>query len=388
MVMPGADAGSHDMSWLKVPVGFCAHYFANVPHTRQLRVASNGDVYAASPSTPTAGGSGGTGLGSVVVLPDDDHDGVSDKTLTYLSVVAVQGMTLHDDHLYYQDGMTLRRVPFSASMRAPAGAPETVATLDATVAQQATEHWPKNVDFAMDGTMYVTNGSSQGETCISTARPFGAVFSVPPGATPITPVAWGFRNPIALRCEPDHDVCLAAELALDGSGDVGREKIVPVRNGDNWGFPCCATQGVPYTGAKYSDTGKVPDCSGVTPEVDSFVVGHTPFGIDFETGTWPAPWTKRAFVTLHGYVGSWIGARVVGISLDPASGLPLPATDRGGDSGTGTDTMLDLATGWDTGKQEHGRPAAIAFAPDGRMFIGNDWNGDIVWIAPISLPGP
>jgi len=33
---------------------------------------------------------------------------------------------------------------------------------------------------------------------------------------------------------------------------------------------------------------------------------------------------------------------------------------------------------------DHGRPAAIAFAPDGRMFVGNDINGLIVWIAPVT----
>lgn len=45
--------------------------------------------------------------------------------------------------------------------------------------------------------------------------------------------------------------------------------------------------------------------------------------------------------------------------------------------------MMDFATGWDDGKQDHGRPAAIAFSPDGRLFIGNDINGVIVWGAPV-----
>jgi hypothetical protein len=32
----------------------------------------------------------------------------------------------------------------------------------------------------------------------------------------------------------------------------------------------------------------------------------------------------------------------------------------------------------------HGRPASITFAPDGRMFIGNDINGDIIWVSPVA----
>jgi hypothetical protein len=30
----------------------------------------------------------------------------------------------------------------------------------------------------------------------------------------------------------------------------------------------------------------------------------------------------------------------------------------------------------------------VAFAPDGRLFLGNDVNGDIIWIAPMSLTTP
>jgi hypothetical protein len=36
------------------------------------------------------------------------------------------------------------------------------------------------------------------------------------------------------------------------------------------------------------------------------------------------------------------------------------------------------------GKQDHGRPAALAMSTDGRLFLSNDANGDIVWIAPTS----
>jgi hypothetical protein len=46
--------------------------------------------------------------------------------------------------------------------------------------------------------------------------------------------------------------------------------------------------------------------------------------------------------------------------------------------------MVDFATGWDDGKNDHGRPAALTFAPDGRMFVGNDIDGTIVWIAPVT----
>ncbi|HZU85393.1 MAG TPA: hypothetical protein VE987_20820, partial [Polyangiaceae bacterium] len=165
---------------------------------------------------------------------------------------------------------------------------------------------------------------------------------------------------------------------------------------DDWGYPCCATQGLPYSGVVYSDTSAVPDCSGVATENASFIIGHTPFGLDFEPGVWPsapidghpgATWNGRAFVTLHGDYGTWSGARVVALALDPATGLPLPASELPS-SGTPADDMIDFATGWDDGAQDHGRPGAVVFAPDGRLFIGDDQLGAVVWIAPVDLTRP
>jgi glucose/arabinose dehydrogenase len=379
-VVPGG-ASTPSLDWLTLPEGFCAHYFAHVPTARQLRFAPDGHLFVASPTSPTTGGAG-NGVAGIVVAPDDNGDGVADQTVTYLGQLpSTQGIMFSGGYFYFQDGVTLRRVPFNKGDLSPSGATEAVTTI---TVQQAPEHWPKVFDIAQDGTMYITNGSTQSEECLSTRPVFGSIFKVlPDGGT--AEVAKGFRNPIAMRCEQNHDVCLVAELALDYSGETGgREKIVPVRQGDDWGFPCCATTNVPYANTKYGDTGLTPDCSGVASESVSFLIGHTPFGIDFETGKWPAPWGNRAFVTLHGVFGTWEGARLVGIALDPNTGLPLSSTDiDGGESAN--NNMIDFATGWDDQRQDHGRPAAVTFAPDGRLFLGDDQLGAVIWIAPIDL---
>jgi glucose/arabinose dehydrogenase len=114
-------------------------------------------------------------------------------------------------------------------------------------------------------------------------------------------------------------------------------------------------------------------------ETNSWTIGDTPFDLDFERGSWPAPWTGNAFVVTHGAAGSWTGARMVAIPMDASTGLPKPSTNTGGaDMG-----MTDFATGWDDNSLSHGRPAAVAFHPDGRLFVANDNNGVIFWIAPI-----
>jgi hypothetical protein len=61
----------------------------------------------------------------------------------------------------------------------------------------------------------------------------------------------------------------------------------------------------------------------------------------------------------------------------PSAGNNLDGGSVGG--------LADFAIGWDDMTQTHGRPAAVTFNQDGRLFLSNDSNGDIVWIAPLEL---
>jgi glucose/arabinose dehydrogenase len=125
------------------------------------------------------------------------------------------------------------------------------------------------------------------------------------------------------------------------------------------------------------------DCSGIAPATDSFYIGDTPFGLDFEPGVWPGMWAGRVFIANHGAAGTWTGARMVAIAMDPTTGLPLPGTNYAGGPDMGS--LVDFATGWDNANNTHGRPTAVAFSPDGRLFLTNDTTGEIVWIAPATL---
>jgi glucose/arabinose dehydrogenase len=365
-----------DLSFLQLPDGFCVHYYATVPNARQLRFAPGGELFVASPTTPTTGGGRNT-TAAIVVIPDDNGDGLGDAQVTFLSgptIASTQGLMFANGNFYYQSGTQIFSMPYASGTRVAAG-PGTVFA-DVTL-YTSSLHWPKALDIADDGTIYVGNGGDQGETCEQPMPFHGGILALDgtPGGRPI---AQGFRNPIAIRCWHGHGSCFALELAKDYStAEGGREKMVPIRSGDDWGFPCCATQNLPYAGIT-----PTPDCSGVAGDSDSFLIGDTPFGLDFEPGLWPAPWTNAAIVATHGAAGSWAGARVVAIGMDPTTGLALPATDaEGGNAGA----MTDFATGWDDQTTSHGRPAAVTFASDGRLFLANDSNGIIVWIAPNSM---
>jgi glucose/arabinose dehydrogenase len=372
VVVPGPNTAMLD--FLQLPAGFCVHFYGNVGNTRQIRFAPGGEVFVASPTTSTTGGGSG-GRAEIVVLPDDDGDGVADEVKTFLKdLPSTQGLLFANDHFYYQDHTAILRIPYAPGDRAPSLPSEQVVDIQVHVSGG---HWPKALDQADDGTIYVGNGGDQGEEC-DLSGPFrGGVLKI--DGKVAKEVARGFRNPIAVRCQRGHNVCFAAELARDFSADQGgREKVVPIRQGDDWGFPCCATKGV-----RFPDVTMAADCSKVVSENVSFVIGDTPFGFDFEPGKWPAPYTGAMFVALHGAAGSWKGAGLVSIAVDPLTGALREGTNLyGGPSGS----MAPFASGWDNNKRMHGRPAAVTFAADGRLFLGDDNSGDIVWIAPLDLP--
>jgi glucose/arabinose dehydrogenase len=365
------------LDWLTVPDGFCVHFFDTVPAARQIKFAPSGELFVASPSRQTAGGAP-PGKGAIVVLADDDRDGQVETRSVFLDgLEATQGLLFANDSLYYQDDTRIRQVPYAKGQRTAPAPGNVVADIQVYVSDA---HWPKVMDQADDGTIFVTNGGDQNETC-DESRPFHGGILRLDGSLTGAQVEKGFRNPIALRCLPGKGSCWIAELSLDASGDDGgREKIVPVHAGDDLGFPCCATKDVPFPNVT-----PVPDCSAITPEDNAFEIGDTPFGLDFDVAhLWPSPYTGALFVALHGKFGSLEGARMVAIETDPTTGAPLPSTDLPGQG----DSLLEFAAGWDDGGQDHGRPAAVAVASDGRLFVANDADGSIVWFAPTKLVDP
>jgi glucose/arabinose dehydrogenase len=385
---------SKSLGWMTLPAGYCVHYFGNVGNARQLRFSPTGDLFVASPTQGTTGG-GASGLAAIAVLPDDGHDGTADGVLTFLgSLPATQGMLFANGSFYFQAtdpantqgqvGTLIRQMPYTSGSRS--GDVSTATTVASIDMYYSPTHWPKTLDQADDGTIYVGNGGDQGETCDPSVfpRPFhGGILKLDPEVDGgVDEVAMGFRNPVDIKCQKGHDRCFSTELSLDYSGaDDGREKLVTIHQGDDWGFPCCAT-----ANTKYGTVSGSPDCSQVQADTNSFIIGDTPFGFDFMPASWAGgTYGGRVVVALHGVFGSWQGARVVAIALDPTTGLPLPTTDLG--SGTPA-TLADFLTGFDDNMHDHGRPSDVTFAADGRMFVSDDDDGDIFWVAPVDLANP
>lgn len=370
----GGDTGQ--LPWLTLQKGFCAHHFAKLQSVREIRFGPKGELFAASPGRPCVGGAS-AGIGAIVMIPDDDGDGIGDTQIQMLShLETAHGFAFAPGVVYYQATVSqIRKVSYDGG-RAPIGDAAAVGDVVADITvYQSSAHWGKTMDVADDGTVYVTNGGDQGTSCTQAQEFQGGILKID-GSPGAHQVASGFRNPIRLRCQPGHNHCFALELEQDGSASWGgREKLVLVREGDDWGFPCCVSKAQPY-----SNLMPAPDCSKIASEDNAFVIGSTPFGFDFIPASWPAPYAGGVAIALHGVFGAWTGARVVTIAADPVTGMPMKSSTTGP---TPTGPISDLATGWDDGTHAHGRPTVATFGPDGRLYIGDDTASEIFWIAPV-----
>jgi glucose/arabinose dehydrogenase len=372
VTVPGGSPSWPSLAFLHLPQGFCAHYFGKVGNARNMRFAPGGELFVASPTMLTTGNGQG-GQDAIVVLPDDDHDGVADTPVSFLTgLTATQGMMFSPGWFYYQDGKKFLKVPYASGDRAPSAAGTVVVDVEYFYYPL---HWPKGIDQADDGTIYISNGGDQAQQCVEPELFTGGILKID-GTAGGAQVAQGLRNPMSVRCQKGHNKCFATEMAKDyTAGAGGREKIIPIHQGDDWGFPCCASQNIPYT-----DVPSGTDCSKVTPENVSFFIGDSPFSLAFAPSTWPSPYAGSAIVALHGAAGNWVGTRVVAIATDPSTGdlvagSNLDRKDMGG--------MSDFVTGWDDGQQDYGRAASVEFSTDGRLFVANDQTGVIFWVAPI-----
>lgn len=353
---------------VRAPEGFCVRRYARVRMPRVLAFAPNGDVFVASPSLVAPGGSG-PGQGAILVLPDDDGDGVADGARAFLTGVAsVHGLAFDGASLVYTLHESVRRVPYAPgdrAARAPAGEHELVADLAGSA------RWTHGLARDRGGALYVSVGQYDRNDCPARSPDRGAVLRVGGGAPREgDPFVTGLRNPMYLRCEAWGD-CYAMELTHDAWDAYGAtEKLLRLRRGDDYAFPCCVDRGVTWPG-----TPRGEDCRRV-PEPELRIPKHdVPFGFGWAPASWPAPYGGAFFVAQHGAVGSWANTGVRWAPADPATHRPTRA-------------VAPFIEGWGRRGAVVGRTADLAFAPDGRMFFTDDEGGAVYWAAPRSLRRP
>lgn len=388
--LPGTDTPD-----LTVPDGFCAREYTTTPvkEARVLRFAPNGDLFVVSPSMGTPGGAI-DGTGGILVLPDDNKDGVADSVLTFAgpyprdqnascatveadgeNMSCTHGILFDGGYLYYTRSDEVRRVAYAAGQRAKAGASELVAPLLGGGGSEM--RWTHTLEKTKSGSIYASRGRFDASGCQTSDMEKGAVLEIhiedPSKTFPITPevVGNGFRNPMYIRCAPNScGDCYANELTgdgWDGTGAAEKVALLAEPKGQSWGFPCCVGPNKYAPGSDMSGF----DCANAGPERVRIPLHDTPFGLDFERGLFPAPYTHGIFTAIHGVVTSFGGTGVIFEQVDPRSLRPTGA-----------------ASVFVKGFRPYGRATDVTFAPDGRLFVADDTSGRIFWVAPRTLQMP
>lgn len=346
------------------PPGFCVRRFFESDRImpRSMAIAPNGDLFVSSPGTTTGAGDVG-GLGEILVMSDDNRDGVAEVRTFATRLATVHAIAFSADRnwLYFTMSDGAYRTAYRPGLRAEMDATrEVVASgADASAASLARGRWTHGLAISVNNRVLMTTAENPGCMFTPTGQIVpgaGAIFEV--GSHVATRVGAGFRNPMYARCHYCRDLCLAAELGDDGvNGAI--EKLVII-DGERWhGYPCCHRNN--------PDPSLHDGACGCVDELETAIhLGDTPFGFDWERGAWPEPYRNSIFAALHGtyYQGAaYTGAGVVFFRTDPVTGRP---------TGGPPIRLLEPTNGNDWQLISLSRPSDVVFSNDGRLFIADD----------------
>jgi glucose/arabinose dehydrogenase len=335
----GASAAAQDQV-LRVPAGFRVTVFApDVGGVRNLTLGPGGVVYAAR-----------TRAGTIVRLPDANHNGVADSVVTVVAGLSGPfGIAFRGDTMYVAEN--------TAIVRFNPGSTQRIVVVPNIPGGRG--HSTRTIVFGADGKMYVSVGSSC-NLCDEADSMRAAVVQFNPDGTGGRIFARGLRNSVGLAVQSTTGEIWATNNDRDNLGDdIPPERINIIKDHKFYGWPQCYLPGQrnpEYNGA---------DCSTVEPPAITFQAHSAPLGLTFYTGTaFPADYRGDAFVAYH---GSWnrtvpTGAKVVRVQVE--NGRPV-----------GID---DFVTGWQLPDGSRwGRPVSVVTATDGALLISDDMGGKV-----------
>jgi glucose/arabinose dehydrogenase len=377
---------------ITLPTGFCATIFDDSAGSpRHVVVAPNGDVFVNRSS-----GSGG----GVLALRDTNGDGRADVRETFGSGKGT-GIAVVPGWLYAEESTRIVRYPLPAGSLKPNGEPQVVVTGLPSGGHDAHA-------FVLDGkgNLFVDIGSPS-NSCQQQDRGNRS-----PGKDPCTELetragvwrfdanaqnqqfsaagryATGLRNAEALAVNPADGALYGASHGRDQlaqnwgftneqGAELPAEELFRIDQGTDGGWPYCyydQEQKKKVLAPEYGGDGKqVGRCAGKASPAVAFPGHWAPMATLFYTGrTFPAKYHGGAFVAFH---GSWNRLPL------PQAGFRVAYAPMSGGKFTGAyETFADGFAGGEIrsapGAAAH-RPAGLAQAPDGGVYVTDDAKGRI-----------
>lgn len=394
-------ACTRDSLGMQLPEGFCATIFAdNLVRPRHLAVTPSGDVLVAL--NPARDGSS---PGAVLALRDADRDGRAEMQMS-LDSQGGNGVVWHDGHLFVGENDRIVRYQLPDGMLVPEGPPTTIVDgLPATG-----DHVSKSIAVDRDGRIVANIGSASNscqvmnravespgvDPCPERSSRAGIWrFDDAPAQTPADGdhVAVGIRNAVALAIEPMTGAIVAIQQGRDqlfahwpgvyGEPDEQRlpdeELFVITADGNDFGWPYCyfdSGRGRKVQAPEYAGDGEMLGrCAEIVAPDMTFPAHWAPIALAFYTGgPLPDRYDHGAFVTFH---GSRFAPAAAETELPGYSVAFVPFSD-----GKPTGQYELFATGFaGSGRplpeSASHRPAGIAIAPDGSLYVSDDQGGRI-----------
>ncbi|MBV8085120.1 MAG: PQQ-dependent sugar dehydrogenase [Chloroflexi bacterium] len=241
----------------------------------------------------------------------------------------------------------------------------------------ATDHHTRTVVFGPDGSLYLAMGSPC-DACVPNDARYATIGRYAADGSAYQLVAKGLRNAVGLAFRPGTDELWATVMGRDGQGnDVPWDLLTNIRAGGDYGWPRC------YDNKTLDPQfGQAGACNNMTLP-DAGIQAHSaPLGLSFYNGKqFPTEYQGDAFIGLH---GSWNRTVTVGYKV-------VRAHFEGGK----VTSVQDFATGWRADSPgttiqtpygfgtsgAWGRPVDPVVAPDGSLYLSDDYGGMIYRIA-------
>ena len=344
---------------------------------------------------------GQTPGGGILALRDRDGDGRADERATF-GGRGGSGIALAPGWVYADQGATIVRHPVPAGQLRPSGEAQTI--LEGVPMGGHAAH-----SLVIDGrgALFVNVGSLT-NSCQQKDRQTGS-----PGADPCTELetragvwrykadqpgqkfgpaeryATGIRNAVAMTLAPDGQLWVAQlgrdqlfqnwgeKFTAEQSAELPAEELMPVRQGDDFGWPYCyfdPTQRKLVLAPEYGGDGtQVGRCAQKRAPAATFPAHWAPMAVLFYTGRqFPARYRNGAFVTFH---GSWNRAPLPQAGYQLAF-VPLSGGRASGPHETFADGFAGGAAQRQPGQAQH-RPVGLAQSPDGGIYVTDDVRGRI-----------
>jgi len=379
---------------LAVPAGFCVRPFAEkVGPVRQLVVHPTGVVIAATKLPP-----------GLVSLADTSGDGIADVVTRFGPGEGGTGVTWSGGWVYFAADVGIYRIPWPAAARAPTGEGEWIAQGLPAAGSSGWAHTMKGIAVGADGAVYVSIGSATDNCqpspeimpqeglwpCPELSTRAGIWRFTPPpkagGAWVGSRHATGLRNAMALAHDPATGTLWAASHGRDflnrawgwsaeESANQPAELLLRVTRGADFGWPYCMgrwrdSATTLMVAPEYDKQEGGAACDRRSQPAAGYPGHWSPMAIAPATAALPTAWRNGLFLAFHGSrTRAPLPEAGHMVLFQPFNAAGMPAGEH----------RIFLRT---TDKPGSLRPAGVAIAPNGVVYVADDDHARIIRIEP------